>query len=221
MKIFDTRTPRVLAVAALGVLTLTQNAQGTPDPLVVTATGGTMAVDIPVAGEKNVLTTGWSTWNATPNTVALASVIATDTLTIQGQVFTAVALGASGKSFNVGLTDAATATNLAAAITAWFAKNEGPWFQTNDTFLSFEATVADPTNAVSVAATVGIEVSVDGVNAVTHPDISAFSLSGTGLAIGMSKAVGAYPFVRAKVSAMTGTGAYTQVFMHGTGLNRA
>ena len=216
MKIFDTRTPRVLAVAALGVLTLTQNAQGTPDPLVITSTGGTMAVDIPVAGAKNVLTTGWSTWNATPNTVALASVIATDTLTIQGQVFTAVASGASGKEFNVGLTDAATATNLAAVITSWFAKNEGPWFQVNDPFLVFEALAADPMNAEAVTATVSIEVSVDGVNAVTHPDVSAFSLSGTGKAVGVSKPVGAYPFVRANVSAMSGTGAYAQVMMHGT-----
>lgn len=51
-------------------------------------------------------------------TLTLASVVATDTVTINGVTFTAVASGATGNQFNVGVSDTATATNLAAAINA-------------------------------------------------------------------------------------------------------
>lgn len=49
--------------------------------------------------------------------VVLTNVIATDILTINGQAVTAVASGASTNEFDIGVDDAATATNLAAAIT--------------------------------------------------------------------------------------------------------
>jgi hypothetical protein len=51
-------------------------------------------------------------------TITLASMVATDTVTINGVVFTAVASGATGNQFNVGVSDTATAANLAAAINA-------------------------------------------------------------------------------------------------------
>lgn len=50
--------------------------------------------------------------------VQLKGVVAGDTLTINGVAFAAVASGATGTQFNVGATDTATATNLAAAILA-------------------------------------------------------------------------------------------------------
>ncbi len=49
-------------------------------------------------------------------TLTLASVVATNTATINGVVFTAIASGATGNLFNVGADDTATAVNLAAAI---------------------------------------------------------------------------------------------------------
>lgn len=49
---------------------------------------------------------------------AFASVIATDVLAINGVSFTCVASGAGANEFNVGLDDAATAINAAAAINA-------------------------------------------------------------------------------------------------------
>jgi phage tail sheath gpL-like len=51
-------------------------------------------------------------------TLTLASVVATNTCAINGVTFTAVASGATGNQFNVGVSDTATATNLAAAINA-------------------------------------------------------------------------------------------------------
>ena len=51
-------------------------------------------------------------------TFTLATVIATDAVSINGVTFTAVASGATGDQFNVGASDALTAANLAAAINA-------------------------------------------------------------------------------------------------------
>lgn len=50
-------------------------------------------------------------------TVTLSSHVATNTVTINGTVFTAVASGATGNQYNVGA-DSVTAANLAAAINA-------------------------------------------------------------------------------------------------------
>lgn len=49
---------------------------------------------------------------------AFSSVVATNKVTINGHDFTAVASGASGDQFNVGVSDTATAANAAAAINA-------------------------------------------------------------------------------------------------------
>lgn len=51
-------------------------------------------------------------------TLTLASVVATNTATINGVVFTAIASGATGNQFNVGGSDTVTAANLAAVINA-------------------------------------------------------------------------------------------------------
>lgn len=51
-------------------------------------------------------------------TVTLSSMVAGDTVTINGTVFTAETSGATGNQFNVGASDTVTAANLAAAINA-------------------------------------------------------------------------------------------------------
>ena len=51
-------------------------------------------------------------------TFTLDTVIATDAISINGVAFTAVASGATGNQFNVGVDDAETAENIAAAINA-------------------------------------------------------------------------------------------------------
>ena len=55
---------------------------------------------------------------AASGTYTLTSVVATDAVAVNGVTFTAVASGATGNQFNVGVSDTATATNLAAAINA-------------------------------------------------------------------------------------------------------
>lgn len=49
-------------------------------------------------------------------TITLSSMVAGDTITINGTVFTAEVSGATGNQFNVGASDTATAINAAAAI---------------------------------------------------------------------------------------------------------
>lgn len=51
-------------------------------------------------------------------TVTLASMVATDTITVNGVVFTCETSGATGNQFNVGGTDTITAANAAVAINA-------------------------------------------------------------------------------------------------------
>jgi phage tail sheath gpL-like len=51
-------------------------------------------------------------------TVTLSSHVATNTVTINGVTFTAVASGATGNQYNIGASDSDTATSLAAAINA-------------------------------------------------------------------------------------------------------
>jgi phage tail sheath gpL-like len=51
-------------------------------------------------------------------TITLSSHVATDTVTVNGIVFTCVASGATGNQYNVGADDTATAVALAAAINA-------------------------------------------------------------------------------------------------------
>lgn len=51
-------------------------------------------------------------------TLTLTSVVATNTFAINGVTFTAVASGATGNQFNVGVSDTLTAVNAAAAINA-------------------------------------------------------------------------------------------------------
>lgn len=209
MKIFDTRNPRLVATAALAVVSLAYNAQGAPDPRSVRPNGAHFVVSAPDSQQFNVLDN-----TRTPWTITCATPVDGDYLVVQGVVFTAKAAGATGNQFNIGVDNTATAVNLAAVLNAYFGKNVGAWFTSHGQQLAFQAEVAEDTGAAAVTATISIEVSVDGVNPVIHPDLAAFSFTGTGKVVGLSKDISAYPFVRANVSAMTGTAAYAQVFMH-------
>ncbi len=67
------------------------------------------SLDIQVDGGDSVAASG---------TLTLTSVVATNTCVINGVTFTAIASGAVGNQFNVGVSNTATAVNLAAAISA-------------------------------------------------------------------------------------------------------
>lgn len=107
---------------------------------------------------------------AASGTLTLASVIATDVCTVNGQAFTCVASGATTNQFNVGATDTDTAVNLAAAINA-----------SNNTAVTGHVT------ATSAGAVVTVEAQVPGLegNAVTLATSDAtITVSGATLAGG-------------------------------------
>lgn len=68
------------------------------------------------AKRGSVLVDGDTT--AATGTLTFASVIATDAFTVNGVTFTAVASGATGNQFNVGVDDTATAANAVTAVNA-------------------------------------------------------------------------------------------------------
>lgn len=67
------------------------------------------SMDVQISGDSSTYASG---------TLTLASVVATNSCSINGVTFTAVASGATGNQFNVGGNDTITAANLAAAINA-------------------------------------------------------------------------------------------------------
>lgn len=75
-------------------------------------------------------------------TFTLTSVVATDAISINGVTFTAVASGATGNQFNVGVSDTLTAVNLAAAINA-----------SVTALVSGYVTATSATNVVTVSST--------------------------------------------------------------------
>lgn len=80
------------------------NTAASPMGAMAAVTGGTRPV---ISG--NVAATGTATFS---------TAVATNTLTVNGVTFTAVASGATGNQFNIGADDTASAANLAAAINA-------------------------------------------------------------------------------------------------------
>jgi len=79
-------------------------------------TGNELAESASAAPQINIVCQGNEVQAS--GTFTLTSVVATDAISINGVTFTAVASGATGNQFNVGVSDTATATNLAAAINA-------------------------------------------------------------------------------------------------------
>lgn len=92
-------------------------------------------------------------------TVTLSSMVATDTVTINGVVFTCETSGATGNQFNVGGTDTITAYNLAAAINA--------------------SVTANVTNVVTAAA-VGAVVTVTAVQPGLAGNLNTLAISAHG-----------------------------------------
>lgn len=71
-----------------------------------------------MSGNKSVkMVVGINAMKAS-GTLTGTSVVATNTVTINGVVFTAIASGATGNQFNIGANDTETMANLAAAINA-------------------------------------------------------------------------------------------------------
>lgn len=94
-------------------ITVVAQANGTTgNSIAVSQTGGNFS--LPTGG-----TLAGGAFGVPANgTISLSSVVATDTLTVNGVTFTAVSSGATGNQFNVGSTDEITAENLASIVQA-------------------------------------------------------------------------------------------------------
>jgi len=86
----------------------------------------------------------------------------------------------------------------------------GSWTYMSTVYASFQAVV---TGTGSVSATVAIQGSNDGINAVTTPINTITIASGASPQSDGFTAVTAWKYVRANVTALTGTGAHVQVIM--------
>lgn len=102
-------------------------------------------------------------------TVTAAVAIAGNTVTINGVVFTGVASGAVGNQFNIGGTDAITATNIAAAI---------------------NASVTAGVQGVVTAAAVGTVVTITAVQPGLTGNAISLASSGATLAVSGAKLTG-------------------------------
>ncbi len=91
------------------------------------------------------------------------------------------------------------------------ATGAGSWIRRRDAGTSFQAIV---TGTGAVTATIDIEASNDGVNALETAH-GTITLSGTGSATDGFGSVSKWLYVRANVTALTGTGATVKVLMGG------
>lgn len=85
------------------------------------------------------------------NTITLTAVVATDTITIQDVIFTAVDSGATGNQFNIGGGTTTAATSLAAAINTNFS---GEALASTNTIVLTTDTVLDSQNIAASTATI-------------------------------------------------------------------
>jgi len=226
MKIYDSGNPLWTAQAVGAVVQFVQNPQGTPVPQIVLTGSTHITAALISAANRNALANtvsaaqiaanaamGEGPWLATQyDTLTLAGVVATDTCVVNGLIYTCVASGATGQQFNVGATDADTATNLATVINSYMRLGYGPVFHLNNLKAVFQTVVSEITGSVSVAATTQIQVSNNGVDFSTHAGQAAQSPTGTGRAAVIGVQVDSYPFVRVNCTALTGTGARVQVY---------
>lgn len=210
MKIYDSAIPSLKAAAVGAVLTLTPVSQGSVTaPKAVTPSNAHMVVSAAVPGIGLDLTRLYygGPQGYAALSVTLAGVVAGDTLTVDGVVYTA------GTDFVVG-TMPVTATNLAAAINAHYALQPGPWFNINAEGVLFQA-VLSGTGTGTLAGDVDVEASLDGITPYSLGAAGAplFSLTDAKPTDATPDAKPAFQFVRANPKTLTGTGAHLVVLM--------
>jgi hypothetical protein len=200
MRIFDSNNPLLVAVVGIttSVVNIQNNAQGTPVSMAALVGGAHITAFNPSGQTVNTINIAWPSFT-------FSGVVATDTLSVNGVTYTAVASGATGAQFNVGGSDVATAANFIAVFNAAQSTGTGAmWTDQGHAKVEYQATVD---GSGSVTANVQINVSLDGRNMFAHPTLSAFALSGTAHAQGISQEVDAYPFFQAVISGVTPAGA--------------
>lgn len=128
------------------------------------------SVDVQIDGGDAVAASG---------TFTLASTVAANTCSINGVTFTCVASGATGNQFNVGVSDSATATNLANAISG-----------------SVTSLIAGYVTASAVGAVVTVTAAAKGItgNTITITGGTNITASGARLTGGTAPTANTYKF---------------------------
>lgn len=148
-------------------------------------------------------------------TALLASTIATDTLVLNGQALTAVASGAAANEFNVGVSDTATATNLAAAIN----------LSTNASIITKNLEASNFAQTITLSTcTAGTGVSIAGFQFVARsvtlspPNLGDFLMTGTDTqdAAALVVAINTHPVLCNLVVASNSSGVVTVRQRRGT-----
>lgn len=205
MKIFDSSNPLWTPTAAGAVVSFVPNLQGAAHPSLVLAGSAHITVYNLTAKDKNVINPAYST-------LTLAGVVATDTCVVNGVTYTCVASGATGNQFNIGASDTLTAANLAALIATNLKLGVGAIFQVSHSSVEVELSVSGTSGSCSVTG--ALEVSLNGVDFMTHPQLAAATVTGTSSAFTLSAQIQGYPFIRSNLTALSGTGAVALMLLN-------
>lgn len=210
MQLFDSANPLYVASSVGAVVTLTKSTNqgvGLPD---ATVTGNAHITAFqPTRYNLNVI-------NPSNPSLTLVGVVATDSCTINGVTYTAVASGATAFQFNVGGTDTITAANLVSQFNANQTIGFGAGIVILDAKFDISTTVS---GTGTVSASMQLQASMNGSDWFNHPGQAVQSPSGTTRATVVSVELTPYSFMRANVTALSGTGARVQVYYNPTMLN--
>lgn len=112
-------------------------------------------------------------------TLTLASVVATNTAGVDGVTFTAIASGATGNQFNVGVDDTHTAANLAAVINASATTSTAVVAKSSGAIVTVTAINAGTAgNAIAITSGTNITASGAALTGGTEVDMATYTLSG-------------------------------------------
>jgi hypothetical protein len=138
----------------------------------------------------------------------LAGVVTSDTCSINGVTYTAVASAATAFQFNVGGTDALTAASLASQFNANQTLGYGAGIPISDASFDLSTTVS---GTGTVSASMQLQGSMNGVDWFNHPNQAAQAPTGTTRNTVAAANLAPFPFLRTNVTALSGTGARVQV----------
>lgn len=194
MKVYDSANPPVQATASGASVVLSAVPQGTSMFDKAVTASAHMAISNPA------LQFSGRNWYKNLSTVALAGVVALDSLTIGNKTYVA------GTDFAVGGNDTATAVNLAVAVNLGVLEAQPMW-SVNFLDLIVDSKV---TGVGAVSASFDVETSSNGVDWVTN---STQAPSGSTSAVAAQAMTKVRPFLRVKPTALTGTNARLQVWV--------
>lgn len=212
MKILDSTNPWVTLSNVGAVVKIQPNTQGDV-PAIENSVLVAVSAHGTISNPSNLL------YVPTPSyqNLTLSAMVATDTVTIRGTVFTCVASGATAQQFNVGGTDTLTAVELKNQVNAWFSGINAKSFPIQPG--SDDGAVPIPTfEAIGIAGGAGTcTIVIEGsLNGVTWEPTALLTLAltlSTSLAFKVGAVSASAPFYRARLTALTGATPSFKCFM--------